>query len=239
MNALVIDERFCGPPGTGNGGYVCGRIASLIDAPAAEVTLRRPIPLMRPLPVTIRPDTTLDVHDSETIIAQAKPEHDLEIDLPSPPPYEAALAAMPRYLGLTRHNFPGCFVCGTDRQSSDGLRIFAGPLSGDDHRVAAPWTPNGDLADEKGEVRPEFIWAALDCPGAFALMGRQPRALLLGRMTARLYGPVSAGEPHMVIAWKVAVDGRKEIAGSALFSGSGTLKGAAKAIWFDVSRVAS
>ena len=26
--SLVIPARFCGPPGSGNGGYVCGRIAA-------------------------------------------------------------------------------------------------------------------------------------------------------------------------------------------------------------------
>jgi hypothetical protein len=30
-NALTIPSRFRGPPGTGNGGYVCGRIAAYID----------------------------------------------------------------------------------------------------------------------------------------------------------------------------------------------------------------
>lgn len=32
MNAetFAISSRFCGPPGSGNGGYVCGRIAKLL-----------------------------------------------------------------------------------------------------------------------------------------------------------------------------------------------------------------
>ena len=30
---LVIPPRFCGPPGSGNGGYVCGRIAAYADGP--------------------------------------------------------------------------------------------------------------------------------------------------------------------------------------------------------------
>jgi hypothetical protein len=42
--SLVIAPRFRGPPGTGNGGYVCGRIAAHLDGPA-EITLRRPPPL--------------------------------------------------------------------------------------------------------------------------------------------------------------------------------------------------
>jgi len=47
-DSLIIPARFCGPPGTGNGGYVCGRIAGYIDGPVT-VTLRRPPPLATPL----------------------------------------------------------------------------------------------------------------------------------------------------------------------------------------------
>ena len=38
---LVIGSRFCGPPDSGNGGYVCGLIADYLGGPA-EVTLRKP-----------------------------------------------------------------------------------------------------------------------------------------------------------------------------------------------------
>jgi hypothetical protein len=44
MATLSIDRRFCGPAGSGNGGYTAGRLAALIGDPA-EITLRRPPPL--------------------------------------------------------------------------------------------------------------------------------------------------------------------------------------------------
>jgi hypothetical protein len=50
---LVIPSRFCGPPGSGNGGYVCGRIAAYLDGPVT-VTLRRPPPLATPMTVERR-----------------------------------------------------------------------------------------------------------------------------------------------------------------------------------------
>jgi len=50
MDELVIDPRFNGPVGSANGGYTCGLVAGLLDG-IAEVTLRRPLPLGRPLPV--------------------------------------------------------------------------------------------------------------------------------------------------------------------------------------------
>src|SRR3954462_14820333 len=47
---LTIAPRFRGPSGSGNGGYVCGRIASYLDGPVT-VTLRRPPPLATALAV--------------------------------------------------------------------------------------------------------------------------------------------------------------------------------------------
>ena len=32
---LTIPRRFNGPPRSGNGGYVCGRLASYLDGPAS------------------------------------------------------------------------------------------------------------------------------------------------------------------------------------------------------------
>jgi len=50
MPALTIPSRFCGPPGSGNGGYVCGRIAGYLHGPVT-VTLRQPPPLATPMAV--------------------------------------------------------------------------------------------------------------------------------------------------------------------------------------------
>jgi len=50
LRVLIIPSRFCGPPGSGNGGYVCGRIAAYVDGPAT-VTLRRPTPLGAPMAI--------------------------------------------------------------------------------------------------------------------------------------------------------------------------------------------
>lgn len=39
--SLVVARRFCGPPDSGNAGYVCGLIAGFLDGPV-KVTLRLP-----------------------------------------------------------------------------------------------------------------------------------------------------------------------------------------------------
>ena len=68
--SLVIAPRFCGPPDSGNGGYVCGLIAGYLDGPA-EVTLRLPPPLETPLAVERDGHGSARVLDGQTLIAEA------------------------------------------------------------------------------------------------------------------------------------------------------------------------
>src|SRR5882762_7346943 len=70
MPELVIPARFRGPSGSGNGGYVCGRIAAYADGPVA-VTLRRPPPLATPMTVEQVDDGSLRVRHGSTLIAEA------------------------------------------------------------------------------------------------------------------------------------------------------------------------
>src|SRR5262249_13197247 len=69
-DSLVIPSRFCGPPGSGNGGYVCGRIAAHVDGPAT-VTLLRPPPLATPMAVERDREGSVRIHDGPTLIAEA------------------------------------------------------------------------------------------------------------------------------------------------------------------------
>ena len=45
---IVVDGRFHGPPGMGNGGYSAGLLAEQFAAGPVEITLKRPIPLDTP-----------------------------------------------------------------------------------------------------------------------------------------------------------------------------------------------
>jgi acyl-CoA thioesterase FadM len=85
-------------------------------------------------------------------------------------------------------------------------------------------------------VRPEFVWAALDCPGGIVtdLFGELGR-ILLGRLTADLRRPVRAGEPHVVQAWTVSRDGRKLHTATALHTAAGELCAVARAVWIEVA----
>jgi hypothetical protein len=218
METLTIGARFNGPDGSANGGYTCGRIAALLGG-GAEVTLRSPPPLERALAVG-RDDDMLRVVDGETVVAEAVPGW-VELDVPEAPPWEEAEAASARYPGLSDHAFPRCFVCGPNREPGDGLRIFAGPLG--DGRFAATWTPV--------EVRPELVWAALDCPGAIAVGFPDRGETLLGRFAVRIDELPQAGERCVVLAWPLGEDGRKLYAATALFGAHGRMLATGRATW--------
>lgn len=75
------------------------------------------------------------------------------------------------------------------------------------------------------------VWAALDCPGAFAIGMGDGDALLLGTMSARLHAEVPAGEQLVVMAWPAGSEGRKRHCGTALLTADGVLLASAAATW--------
>jgi acyl-coenzyme A thioesterase PaaI-like protein len=233
--SLVIPARFCGPPGTGNGGYVCGRIAAYLDGPAT-VTLRLPPPLATPMTVERDRQGAVRILTGGTLVAEGVPASDSAVvELPRPVSLtEARAAGAGCHLRIhpDEHPFPCCFVCGPRRSSGDGLRIMVGPVAGRD-LSADTWCPEQALAGPDGYVRPEFVWAALDCAGGLALANAAPSTLphVLGRLSARQLAPVQAGQPHVVAGWRLAEDGRKLTAGSALFTAAGQVTAAARATW--------
>ena len=222
---VTIDGRFNGPAGSGNGGYTCGVLARELGG-EAEVTLRRPPPLDRPLAL-VREGERICLLDGDLLVAECCAGR-TGLDPPAPPSLAEAEEAVRRYPGFVEHAFPTCFVCGPDR--SDGLRIFAGPVDGRDV-VAAPWIPADSLGDEGGRVAEELVWAALDCPGAFAVGFSERGETVLGRMTARIDARPRVGERHVVVAWSLGEEGRKLYAGTALFTESGDLLGLARQTW--------
>jgi hypothetical protein len=108
--------------------------------------------------------------------------------------------------------------------------VFAGQVAG--RRVlASPWTPPAWAADGDGAVRPEFVWAALDCPATFAtLLDDAASPGVLARMSARIDAPIPAGRDHVVIGWPAGAEGRKAHAGSAVLSADGSVLAAAEAL---------
>jgi hypothetical protein len=229
--SIVIDPRYNGPPESANGGYTCGLLGRELTG-AVEVTLRAPPPLGRELRLSTEPGRVA-LFDGDQLVAEARPA-ELDLEVPPPPDFDSANRACAAYAGFQRHIFPTCFVCGPEREPGDGLRIFAGPVPGDSSLVASPWSPDASLADSRGVVGAEFVWAALDCPGAFAIGLPDERLLVLGRMNGVVERAVRAGERYVVIAWPLGQDGRKHYAGSAVLDEDGTVCAKGRATWIEL-----
>jgi hypothetical protein len=229
MSTLTIARRFRGPADSANGGYFAGRIAAEI-AQTVTVRLLRPPPLDTPLELRTLPDGTLAVTHGQESIGTARPAP-LSLVAPPAPAYFEAVEASRHYAGFHHHRFPGCFVCGTERPRGDGMRIFAGALP-ERGVVAAPWVPDPSLDQGDDKVRPEFMSAALDCPGFYAVKS-DDRMMLLGELTAHVNRRVRIGERCTVVGWPLQSDGRKHGAGTAVFGEDGALCASARALWIE------
>lgn len=232
---LTIPTRFNGPPSSANGGYTSGRVAELVGTEEVAVSLRLPPPLERPLDV-VRDGDRVELRDRDgELVAEGYPET-LGLDVPDPisPDQAAAASEAGHEKWAANHPFRTCVVCGPDRRPHDGLCIFPGPLA--DGMFAAPWTPDESVGNGDGEVRPECVWAALDCPTSAPVVdfsGGSP--CVLARLTARV-GDVRAG-PHSIVSWPIEVDGRKRHSGAAMFDSDGSLVAAARALWIELRQV--
>lgn len=234
VSEVFVDARFHGPPHSANGGYVCGAVAGLSHRPVA-VSLRVPPPLDRRLPADVDADGRVVLRDGDTVVGEAAPTEPIALDPPRLVTLDEASAAAERFVGFEDHPFPTCWVCGPRRPAGDGLHIFTGAVEGATHGlVAAPWTPQADVDDGQGEVLPEQVWAALDCPSYFGGVAGEPA--LLARMQATIAAPVRVGEPHVVLGWSTAAtEGRKRHAASAILSEDGTVLATAAALWVTLS----
>ncbi|MFF5175500.1 hypothetical protein ACFY3U_23125 [Micromonospora sp. NPDC000089] len=216
---MIIEARYNGPPGSGNGGWSAGVFAGAYggDRPV-EVTLRRPPPLDTPLTLTDG-----DVRDpAGALVARVEPTDELPEAVPPVDPATAAAAAG-AYPGLVDHPFPGCWVCGPAHP--DGLRIFPGPLP--DGRTAAPLRA-------PARVEPATVWAALDCPGGWAVIGAG-RPYVLGRIAAVVDALPAPGDACVVTGALTGAEGRKAFVHTALYGPTGALLGRARATWIAVA----
>ena len=186
----------------------------------------------RQLALELGSDDRLLLRDGDAIIAEARPTS-LELEPPPPVELERAQAARPGYVGFRDHPFPHCFGCGPDRDRSDGLRLLPGPVGGRDV-IACAWRPDPALAGEDGAVRSEFVWAALDCPTAFACALNGP-PIVLARLTGRIDNPIHAGKQHVVTAWQIAQDGRKHHSACAISTAEGEPLALSQALWIELN----
>ncbi len=233
MQQLIVARRFHGPPDSGNGGYVSGLLAGQIAGPA-EITLRAPVPLDRPLDLH-NTATGLALRDGATPIAEVRAAPDFTLDVPDIPGWQAALACSSHGGSGTDSDFHDCFVCGRNRQPGDGLRVWAAHLPGGDGSptmALAAWQTHEAFADAEGKIPPLLLWGALDCPGATAVLNEDDsRIILTGRMTARIDHLPLAGERCVVAGWPLGGEGRKLYSGTAVADSHGRILARAHITW--------
>jgi hypothetical protein len=225
MNAseqIIIDERYSGFPDVAHGGYVGGLLArSLGDG--AEVVLRTPPPIGRPLEIEQSDPDRVVLRERDAVVAEAR-RAELMMEPPRRVTFDEAEAASQTYPGHSAHPFPSCFCCGPERASGDGLRIFPGRLPGTG-MVAAAFVPDTALADDRGRLPSELAWAAVDCPQLWALMlaapPDSPERVVTNGIAATLHAPLCAGERYTVIAWPAGRAANRLYADATVLSDQG------------------
>lgn len=240
---ILIAKRFNGPPDSGNGGFVSGKIAEQIGSPC-EVTLRKPPPLDTAMDLTRIGEIYQMTHEG-VLIATAELTDPPMCDLA---PVNLATARAAAELGYALRCqsdvFTTCFVCGQDRAENDGLRLFAGMppdqnIDGSLQPVAVAWTPFAGLASDGVNVDEAHIWAAMDCPSAAAInnMGapREPLHCLLGRFRNAVIRAPRVGEDCVITAQMTGRDGRKIYCDVALFSAMGEMMAQGKTTWIELT----
>jgi hypothetical protein len=218
----TFSRRFRGPLSSANGGYASGRVAAHVAADVVEVTLRLPPPLERALDVRLH-DGVAQLVDGDAVVAEARAAT-LDLEAPAPVSVDAAAAAAALASPLDEPEFRECFVCGR-RPEGDGLEIHVGPVAGREPLHAASWWVK--------EATTEIVWAAIDCPGAYAVGLEGRGTVVLGRMTGRVVRVPDAGETCAVVSWPLGEDGRKLYAGTALFAEDGELLALARQVWIE------
>lgn len=206
-------------------------VASHLGGPC-ECTLRKPVPLERQLQIETLPGVVRLLDGQDLIIDAIKSE--IGNHLPPATSLEIAERAASQSPAFQNHPFPTCFTCGPERAQGDGLRIFPGRVGGqpdENGMFAAPWVPDASLTNGGPIVRPEFVWAAMDCPTGFAAGFPWRGTLVTGRLAVEQLLPVYPSRPYVVMSWPAGSEGRKFHAGAALYSPEGDLCAKARATW--------
>jgi hypothetical protein len=176
--------------------------------------------------------------DRETRIAELTRATGFELDVPSAPSWDQAVACSRHGGSGGESEFHQCFVCGAGRAPGDGLRVLAQRVSAHDDQPAmslAAWQPHSSFAGSDGFVPPEFLWSALDCPGATAVLGEDDqRIVLTGRIAGFVERLPKAGQRCIVMGWSLGGAGRKLYSGTAVIDSDGQVLARARTTWIVV-----
>lgn len=229
QTVLTVPERFRGPVGIANGGWVAGTVAETLlgGHSTVEVTLHAPTPLETELRLE-HLGHAVHLSEGDRLLAEAIPVAE-DLEAPDFVPFAQAAAAEAGFAGWHDHAFPECFACGL-REPGDGLRIFPGPVEGTD-LVAAGWRVPHTVV-ESGDVPSSVIGAALDCVTGWSHFAPGDSALL-GRLTLQVHRRVYPGGCYSVVGRPTGREGRKLFGQSAIYEVDGSLIASARATWIE------
>jgi hypothetical protein len=235
---VTIPAQFNGPDESGNGGWVCGLVAEewqrMHGPGVVEATLHQPPPLASALIWEHDGDETRLVSAGGALIARGRAGTIVDEDVPLTTLAEAEQGRA-AYPGFDFHEYPRCFTCGTRRDDGDGLRLFPGPIA--EGRAATPWRAHPAFDTGDGTISAEVTWAAIDCSGAWAVIGPGPMPpMLLGRMTGHIVRRPTIDEPLIASGWLREQDGRKLHTSTALTALDGDVLARSDQVWFIVDR---
>ncbi|WP_040796549.1 PaaI family thioesterase [Nocardia higoensis] len=234
LDRITVPEHVFGYPEVAFGGYIAGALAERSPGATQRVDFRGRVPVGTPLSLarTDRGGTAL-TDAAGAVLTEAHPAS-LDLDVPSCPEWDEVVAATERGLKSEKRLFTHCYGCGSGCPPGKGLRLFPCTLR-ERGLVVSAWTPDPGLAGPDGLLSIENVWAALDCPGAWAGFAyhRMAMGAVTAALTATVLAPVETGVAHTSFAWPVAVDGRKHTVGVALATAAGELCAVAEALWIE------
>ncbi|MGJ4745212.1 hypothetical protein ACQV5M_02520 [Leptospira sp. SA-E8] len=239
VDNIILSQRFCGPPKTGNGGFTAGILVEAVGTNSAEIRLLGPTPVETPILMESENGQQGTIYDdSKKILATLKSIQDKDFPehkLPVVPDLEDAKKFSALYPGFQTHPFPTCFVCGPKRKVNDGMRIFVGPAPeqiGFENLMAGHWLPDETVAARDGFVRDAAIWGALDCPGGFAAVLDEPQLIVLSKIQGKIIERPKIGVDYTVLSWRLQKMSRAFKVVTAIFkSDSKRLFAIAEGLW--------
>ncbi|APA99309.1 PaaI family thioesterase [Nocardia seriolae] len=231
--ALTIPTHIHGYPDVAFGGYLAGLLAAHAGGDTVRVDFRRAVSVDTPILLSApEPGRATFTATDDTLLVEAAPAT-LTLDPRPAPSWAAAKSAVE--LGLSgKRTVTDCYGCGLACAPGRGLVLFPSELPGE-RMMAAAWTPDPALADETGELPPEVVWSALDCPGGRAafVFSRMGLGAFTAALTATQLQPVYAGADYISHAWITHRDGRKHTVGVALSTPDGDPVALAEALWIE------
>ncbi len=238
----TIPQRYCGPPMSGNGGYVCGTCAAFAHAASEtrsgpfsfEARYRIPVPVDCNVSLIQDQDRfSIQSSDARSLFVEGKFAAESAAKPPLLVSLETARYAASSSLEAKEHPFPDCYVCGPARKPGDGLRILPGPVPDHNAVAAGVWTVYPDARGADGKLMIPVVWAALDCPGYFAYHFSRAGSVdlaVLARMKCTIFQTETSAENLVVVGWLKRKKGPLIEVGTALLDGSMILA-AADAAW--------